>query len=438
MEDMSSTDLSVKIKGLTFRNPILPGSSDIVLDERGAEKCIEQGVGGIVTKTFTSTPLLRTRPRPWRFNCTVFGKGLQNSWISRGGFHSMSSEQASEKLVPGIARLCRNEGIPLIVSIAEGENVDEWVTDAKRFEQAGADMLELNFSCPLGSHQIGASVGKALGQNIPLAMEIVRSVKKVIKIPISPKPSIGWDPFAPHIKGFVEAGADCLTTQNTITGMLIDVEEEVPFGLLGSGGYLFGRAFLPWSLGRVVETRQLTEVPLIGVGGVNEATDALMYLLVGCSLVEVVSAVYKDGYRLFGEIIKGIEEWMERKGYSSTKDFIGNALNLAIKVSSPDLIPMEWPFPMPQERSSPIIPIIDMNACILCGKCQEFCLSGVYAVDNAKGMVNIDHENRCWGCGGCVGWCPKNAIKLIDRNTKEVVWDSHGLAKPYRPENWKK
>lgn len=435
---MSGPDLSVKMAGLTFRNPILPGASEIVFDEKGAEKCIAQGVGGIVTKSFTSTPFLRTRPRPWRFNCAPFGKGLENNWIARGGLHSMAAEQAAEQLVPKVVRLCRNEGIPLIVSIAEGVNVDEWITDARRFEQVGADMLELNLSCPIALHESGGTVGKALGQNIPLTTEIVRAVKKAIKIPISPKLSIGWDPYTPHIKGLVEAGADCLTNHNNIVGMLIDVEEEVPFGLLGSGGCVLSRSFLPWSLGRVVEARQLTQVPLIGVGGINQAQDALMYLLAGCSLVEVASAVHRNGYRLFGKIIKGVSEWMERKGYASTKEFIGKVLPLATKVSSSDLLFMESPFPMPQEKSSPIIPMIDKDECTLCGKCQDFCLSGVYVMDKAKRAVTIDHENKCWGCGGCVGWCPKNAIKLIEKATGEVVWDGHGLAKPYRPENWKK
>ncbi len=319
---MSGIDLSVKAGGLTFRNPIIPGSSDIVLDERGVVKCIKQGIGGIVTKSFTSTPL-RTRARPWHFNYRVFGKGLESNWISRGGAHPMSAEQAAEKLVPRMARLCKDEGIPLIVSVSDGGDVDEWVADAKRFEQAGADMLELNVSCPHASEQLaGEAIGNALGQDIPLATRIVRSVKKVVKVPISVKLSITWDPFAPHVKGFVEAGADCLTTQNSVAGMLIDIEEEVPFGGLGAGGYQMGRSFLPFSLNRVVETRKLTNVPLVASGGVWTATDAIMYLLVGCPLVEVTSAILKNGYGLFGKIIRGIEDWMGHKGYSSTKDFL--------------------------------------------------------------------------------------------------------------------
>ncbi|HME42276.1 MAG TPA: tRNA-dihydrouridine synthase [Syntrophorhabdales bacterium] len=435
---MRDADLSVQVGGLTFRNPIIPGSSELILDQRGAEKCLEQGVGGIVTKSFTSTDLLRTRPRPWRFNCNVFGKGFENNWIGRGGLHPMSSERAAETLVPAIARLCRNEGVPLIVSIAEAANIDDWVTDARRFEQAGANMLELNFSCPIASHESGGSVGKALGQNIAITTEIIKAIKKAVNLPVSPKLSIAWDPFAPHIKGLTEAGADCFTTHNNTVGMLIDVEEEVPYGLLGSSGYILGRSFLPWSLGRVVETKQLTKACIIAAGGVNQAEDALMYLLVGCSLVEVASAAHRKGYRLFGEIIKGIRAWMERKGYTSINDFAGKVLPLASKVSSPDLISMESPFPTPQEKNSPIIPVINTKKCKLCGKCEDFCLSGVYTVDKAKGVVNIDHENKCWGCGGCVGWCSKNAITLIDRHTNEVVWNGRGLAKPYRPENWKR
>ncbi|MFC1870946.1 tRNA-dihydrouridine synthase [Chloroflexota bacterium] len=435
---MNNIDLSVEVNGLTFRNPIMPGSSDIILDERGVIKCLEQGIGAILTKSFSSLPGVRTRARPWHFNYRVFGKGLENNWISRGGFHPMSAEQAAEKLIPKMASLCRDEGTPFIVSIADGADVNEWVTDAKRFEQAGANMLELNFSCPHAGDQIGEAAGRTLGQNLPIATEIISSVKKAVKIPISTKPSVSWDPFAPYIQGYVAAGSDFLTAQNTVSGMLIDVEEEVPFGGLGSGGYQMGRSLLPFHLNRVVETRKLTDAPIIATGGVWTATDAIMYLLIGCHLVQVAGAVCRKGYGLFGQIIKGIEEWMQRKGYSSIEDFRGKVFDLATKVSSSELIHMEWPFPMPQERSSSVIPVVDLDKCIFCCQCHDFCLSGVFTVNKPNRTVDVDHENKCWGCGDCVGWCPANAIKMIDKDTKEVVWDNHGLAKPYRPENWKK
>jgi dihydroorotate dehydrogenase/Pyruvate/2-oxoacid:ferredoxin oxidoreductase delta subunit len=434
---MGSIDLSVKIGNLTFSNPILPGSSDIILEEGGVVKCLKEGIGGIVTKTFTSTPL-RTRARPYHFNYRVFGDGLENCWITRGGFHPMSPEEAAEKLILKIARLCKDENVPLVVSIGNGAEIDEWVKDARLFEQAGADMLELNLACPHATSQIGATLGSSVGQDIPLVIEIIKSIKKAVGIPISTKSSISGNLYARYVKEATEAGADFFTIGTGTTGMLIDVEKEVPFGGLGAGGYQIGRARLPMGISKAVETRKLTQVPVIGVGGVNRASDALMYLLIGCPLVMICSSIYRKGFGIFGDIIKGIEKWMERKGYSSTRDFIGKIYPLAAKASSPDFMQMEWPFPMPQEQSSPIIPIIDMDKCILCSKCEVFCLSGVFTVDKSKAVVNIDYENKCWGCGDCVGWCPESAIALIDQDSKEMVWDNHGLAKPYRPENWKK
>jgi len=176
----------------------------------------------------------------------------------------------------------------------------------------------------------------------------------------------------------------------------------------------------------------------MGVGGINHAQDAIMYLLLGCPTVQIGSAIFKHGYRLFGDIVRGIKDWMEKKGYSSIQDFIGNAYKLASLNSSQDLIQMEWPFAGPEEKMSPVIPMVDLDRCLFCGKCEDFCLSEVFTVDKKQKELKIHLDERCWGCGDCVGWCPSNAIKMIDKETKEVVWANKGLAKPYRPENWKR
>lgn len=434
---MSKPDLTTEIKGLKFRSPVLPGSSDIILNERGVERCLQQGVGGIITKSFTPTRF-RTRARPYHFNYRIFGKEFENNFISKGSVYHLDSETVAEKLMPKIVRLCRDDGVPLIVSIMCGENIDEWATEARRFEDAGADMLELNLSCPHAGFQIGKAAGKSLGTNLEMTMAIIRAVKSSVKIPISPKLSSTLEPFAQHVKGWVEAGADCITANNAPVGIMIDIDQEVPFGGLGPGGYTMGRSFLPWSLARIVEIRGHVDIPIIGVGGINQAQDAIMYLLLGCPAVEMASAINKYGYKLFGEIIKGIEKWMEKKNYSSIKDFIGKAYKLASLHSSQDLIEMEWPFSGPEEKLSPVIPLVDFDKCVFCGKCQDFCLSEVFSVDKKRKRLEIHLEERCWGCGDCVGWCPSNAIKMIDQETKEVVWENKGLAKPYRPENWKR
>jgi len=390
-----SIDLSSKIGGLTFRNPITPGSSDIVLDEGGVKKCIDNGIGGIVTKSFTSHPALRTRARPYHFNYRIFGSGYYSNFISRGGFHAMEPERAAETLVPKMAKLCQDAGIPLVISIADTENVEDWVTDAKRFVEAGANMLQLNFSCPHAASETDKAIGRALGFDLELTSEIIRALKKVVNVPIGPKLSITANPFEHFVKGWEEAGADFLICHNTPLGMLIDVEQEVPFGGLGSGGLLIGPANLAMNLSKIIDTRKITNIPIIASGGVWRGSDAIMYLLVGCSLVEVTSAIFKNGYRIYNDIIEGMKEWMERKGYSSIDDFLGKAFNIAAKNSSAELLYVEWPFPMPQEKTSPVVPVIDTEKCLFSSEktippCQAACPAGI----DIRGYVNLVYEGK--------------------------------------------
>src|SRR4030042_5291563 len=136
---VSKPDLTTEIKGLKFRSPVLPGSSDIVLNKRGVERCLQQGVGGIVTKSFTPTRF-RTRARPYHFNYRVFGKEFSCNFVSKGSVCHLDPETVAEKFMPKAVRLCRDEGVPIIVSILGSENAEEWATEAKRFEDAGADM----------------------------------------------------------------------------------------------------------------------------------------------------------------------------------------------------------------------------------------------------------------------------------------------------------
>jgi dihydroorotate dehydrogenase subfamily 1 len=436
-EDMGKDiDLSVEIKGVKFKNPIVPASSDIVMDEKGLQRCIEQGVGGIVTKSFTWTPF-KTRARPYHFNYRVFGKGLENNWISKGSVHHMDTAKACKTLVPKMAAMCRDAGIPLVVSIMGGESLDEWGIESRRFEEAGADMLELNMSCPHAGFQIGKVAGRTVGENLDLAKAIIGTVKDSVKIPVSAKLSPILEPLSQHVTGWLEAGADCFSAHNAPYGIMIDIDKEVPFGGLGPGGYLMGRSFLPLSLARIVETKRFVDLPIMGIGGVTQAQDAIMYILLGCPVVQVGSAVFKHGYRLFEELVQGIEQWMEKKQYTSIQDFIGNAVRLASLHSSQDLIEMERPFVSPKEKTSPVVPSVNLEKCVFCGRCQDSCLSDVFKVDKKKKSLELQIEGRCWGCGDCAGWCPANAITMIDKERAEVVWENKGLAKPYRPEMWK-
>jgi len=225
-----------------------------------------------------------------------------------------------------------------------------------------------------------------------------------------------------------DAGLDFITAHNAPGGIVIDVEHETPFGAPSIGGYVMGRSFLPYSLGRVVRIKMASNVPVIGVGGIYEAQDALQYLLCGCPLVGIGSAMYFKGPQILETLNADISSWMNKKGYRSIEEFQGKAFNQII--DSPSVKAEEkYPFIVPPE--CPYVPVVDEDACVLCGECETTCIYNVLKVDKNKNQVLID-EDKCWSCGFCVGICPTGAIELRNRQDKKrVIWNNQGLAVPF-------
>lgn len=416
--------LTVKVAGVTFKNPILPAASEMVFNGESARRVAESGVGGMVTKTFTSSPELRVRPRPYQFPLARFDPAFKKS----GSFYSLASPHVEdmnvvmEKNIPEIAQVCRAKGIPLIVSFYEKPNeLAAWKKVAKRFEKAGAEMLELNFSSP--------TMRGELERSLNFSFKIIDSVAKVSDIPFGVKISPMMEPLIPAVKGWARRGISFITAHNAPSGIFVDVEEEVPYGAPAIGGYLIGRPFLPVSLARVVQILKSVNLPVFGVGGIFNWTDALQYLLCGCSLIEVGTAVYVEGIGIFKEIHRGIVSWMKRKHYSFISDFRGKVLHQIIP-SAQLKTHEKFPYSLPPE--TPYIPKIDRRKCTLCQTCCRSCFYQVLHFDRKKKMIAIE-EDRCWSCGFCVGICPEAAIILVDRATeKKRIWDGKGLAMPFR------
>jgi heterodisulfide reductase subunit A-like polyferredoxin len=142
------------------------------------------------------------------------------------------------------------------------------------------------------------------------------------------------------------------------------------------------------------------------------------YIMAGCSTVQVCSAKYLKGVKVLGEMLAGLEAFMDRKGYSSVEEFRGVALEKMMMLRD---LPKEEGITLP----SPIQPQFDMAACTGCGLCEELCPYAALTVDTEKG--NWIDEEYCLGCGMCVGQCPEDAIKLVHLATGDVVWENRGL-----------
>jgi len=420
--DTPQIDLKVEVAGTTFKNPVLPAASELVFNGPSAERVAKTGVGGIVTKTFTSSPEFRVRVRPYQFPLARFDTAFKKS----GSFYSLASPHVEgmdvvmEKNIPEIAQVCKAKGIPLIVSFYEKpDEIAVWESVAKGFERAGANMLELNFSSPTMKGELERSLSSSF--------KIIESIAKSSHIPFGVKIGPMVEPLVDVVKGWTHRGISFVTAHNAPSGLYVDVEAEVPFGAPAIGGYLIGRPFLPVSLARVVQILKSVEIPIFGIGGIFTWSDALQYLLCGCSLIQVGTAAYMEGIGVFEKINQGVVSWMKRKKYTSISDFRGKVLSKII--SSAELKAREKaPYSLPSE--TPYIPKINRGKCTLCQTCCKSCFYLVFYFEKGKKRISVE-KNRCWSCGFCVGICPEGAITLVDKRTRKKVWNGRGLAVPF-------
>ena len=417
-----AADLSVEMAGLRFKSPIVVASSECGSSVSMLQQLTDRKIGGIVTKTFTSPPDFRIRVRPYQFPLNKFGK----AYAEGGCLYSLAaphveSSQTVQTHVSQMAAHCRASSLVLIVSFFEDpRNVDLWINQARAFEEIGADMLELNFSSP--------SAAGVFSKSFQAAGDIISRVKKNTSIPVGLKLSPTLEPLEAFITTCIDAGLDFITAHNAPGGIVIDVDNEVPFGAPTVGGHVMGRVFLPYSLGRIVRIRQVANIPIIGVGGIYEAQDALQYLLCGCPLVGIGSAMYFEGPQILDTIHAGICDWMQTRGYAALSEFQGKALR---HIKNPGSLKSEEKYPYTTPPDCPYVPLIDTEMCTLCGTCETTCIYQVFAVDERQSKVFID-ESKCWSCGFCVGICPAGAIELRHRQNKDrLIWNNQGVAKSF-------
>jgi len=396
---LSDLDLGITVAGIEFRSPMVAASSECTADTEMVRRLCEGPVGAIVTKTFTSNALHKIRVRPYQFPLSFLGKGFSDghALYSLAAPHVEDLKAWSQK-VSVMAKACRAASVVLIASFFEdpGEHVS-WAETARALEGAGASLLELNFSCP--------HVSRTFEQGFDSALETLERVRRAVRIPVGVKIGPSLEPLEQAVAALETAAPDFITAHNAPGGLVVDVDREVPFGAPAIGGYAPGRAFLPISLARVVRIRRVSAIPVIGVGGVSNHRDALQYLLVGCPLVGVASALYFEGAEIMGRLHKGLVSWMRRKGYRRTT------------------------YSVPPE--GPYVPVVDRETCISCGTCVRGCIYGALRLGEG-GCVEADGD-LCWSCGFCVGVCPSGAMVLCDRgDPTRVVWDNRGSARTFR------
>lgn len=283
-------DLRVTVAGIAMRNPVMTASGTFGYAQEFEPYLDLSRLGAIVVKTITLQP--RAGARPPRIVETPAGMlnaiGLQNV-----GLQAFITEK-----LPYLRKL----GPPVIVNIA-GESIEDYVELAKRLsDQKGVSGIELNISCP------NVADGLIFGCNASLAHKLLARVRQATPLPLIPKLSPNVTDVMEMARALAEGGADALSLINTLIGMTIDVRSRRP--RLGNvTGGLSGPAIRPIAVRMVWEVARAVKLPLIGMGGIMTAEDALEFLIAGATAVAVGTANFTSPSSA-ERIIDGIEAYM--------------------------------------------------------------------------------------------------------------------------------
>ncbi|MEM3712518.1 MAG: dihydroorotate dehydrogenase [Thermoproteota archaeon] len=301
-------DMKVELAGLVLRSPIMVASG-VLGSSTGLIKRVSENpsVGAVVTKTVTYNP------RNGYENPTAIdlGFGFLNAMgLPNPGYLDYKNE---------LAELKDKIEIPLIVSI--GPSNSEEASEMVKALNEVSDGFELNLSCP-HTEKLGLEVGS----DPEKVRRITASARKYTSKPLFIKVSPNVTSVVEIARAAVEAGADAITAINTLKSMAIDVNAMKPV-LSNVYGGLSGRAIRPVGVRIVYELYETLRVPIVGCGGIYDWRDAVEFILAGASAIQVGSAIAcsRSGLNIFGEIEKGIVEYLVAKGLSNIRGLVGLA-----------------------------------------------------------------------------------------------------------------
>lgn len=300
-------DLSVQIQNVKFKNPILTASGCFGYGTEYKAYFDPSLLGGIVTKTITLSPR-EGNPMP---RIVETPSGMLNSI----GLANVGLERFLTEKLP----LLDSVQTAVIVSVA-GNTVEEYGEVVARLENhPRVDAFELNVSCPNVKEG-----GIAFGQDPKMTFEVVRTVREKTKKPIIVKLTPNVTQISDLAVAAVEGGADAISLINTVKGMAVDIETRRPCIARAIAG-LSGPAVKPIALAKVYEVRQVVEVPIIGIGGIVRWQDAIEFLIVGASAVQIGSGFFIEPDAPVS-ILEGIRKYCETKGISQLSELIGTLI----------------------------------------------------------------------------------------------------------------
>lgn len=391
-------DLKVNFLGMQFSNPFLLASAPPTANAQMLLDGFSHGWGGAVLKTIGLEPTRNPCPRVHIIKQSRTKIGMVNI--------ELISEWGLAEWLEGISEIrSRFPDRPLIASIMGGGHPYDWQEVVRQLEPHGINAFEMNVSCP----NFAAERGAQLGQDPESLGRAVHWVREATRLPIIVKLTPNVTDITLLAKVAKDAGADAVTATNTLSGLGgINLQTYQPQPTVESsgifGGYS-GPGLKPVALRCAAAIARSVDIPIIGGGGISFWQDAAEFFTVGCSLVEICTAVMWNGYSIINQLTRGLAEYLEQQKIGSIKELVGKALpNLK---QYPDL-----------NITSRLLAEVDTHKCNGCTICEKACTSGAYQairMEKEKAVIDV---SKCDGCGLCEGVCPMDAIRMISRTIK--------------------
>ncbi len=293
----------ITIAGVTFQNPVMTASGTFGSGMEYGEFVDLNRLGAVVTKGVANVP--------WEGNKTPRVAEVYGGMLNAIGLQNPGIDVFLERDIPFLKKF----DTKIIVNVC-GKTVEDYLEVVERLEEAPVDMLEINVSCP--NVKEGAI---AFGQKADCLYDITKQIKRVAKQPVIMKLSPNVTDIGEMARAAEAASADGLSLINTLTGMKIDIHKR-RFVLANKTGGMSGPAIKPVAVRMVYQAAHAVKIPVIGMGGIATAEDAIEFLLAGASAVAVGAMNFVNPYATI-EIIEGIEAYMKQYGIKDLSELIG-------------------------------------------------------------------------------------------------------------------
>lgn len=398
---MSNVDLGVRFCGKKLRNPFLLAASPSTDNKEMIARSFDIGWAGAVLKTTSliseevsiAYPIMSSLQQGHRMI------GLHNI--------DLISERHIDQIANDVVWLKnRFPEQHVIVSIV-GNTHQDWIDLVRISEQAGADLIEVSISCPQGAMLEGEEAqGWIISQDPKLTEKVTRwACEATTHVPILVKLSSNVTDIKSIASAVERGGAQGITAIDSPEGVVgVDLDNLSPLpsvqGFSSRGGFT-GRAIKPITLRCIADIAQAATIPISGVGGIYDWQDAVQFMLLGSTTLQVCTSVMHRGFGIIDDLCDGMTRWLEQKGYSSPMDIVGLSLK---RLLEHDGLP----------HGIKVYSQIDQETCIHCGLCYVACRDGGHqAIKFYPNRTAQVVEKKCVGCGLCAQVCPVPGCVVI-------------------------